>query len=201
MYNVDTTCYILQLLDRKDFFKYEIYTICKYFNNVFNEKIIKIMYHNIVIWNFPNLYPQRLVKLTHLTSLNLRNYAGSILNGYTRVLTNLTSLSLRDNTSTDYGIEYLTNLTYLDLSFNKTITNYGISSLCKLKTLTLTCNNMITKINHLTNLTSINLDRNSCITMESLKSLPKLSLIMLRHNHKIVKNKERDKKWKLTFVY
>jgi internalin A len=139
------------------------------------------MYKDIVISNFPKFHSSHFFK--HIDILN-----------------NLTSLSLRDSNSITYlGMKYLTNLTFLDLSFNKNITN--ISFLCKLTTLILTCNTKITNISNLTNLTSINLDRNNIITMESLKSLPKLTIIMLRHNHRIVKNKDRDRKWELKFVY
>jgi Leucine-rich repeat (LRR) protein len=201
MENFDIIGYILQFLDRKDFFKSEIYTICKFYNRIFNDTIIKNMYKDIMISNFPKFRSSNLSILTNLTSLDLRNHCGYIgLIKHIDILNNLKSLSLRDSNSiTDFGMKYLTNLTFLDLSFNKNITN--ISFLNKLETLILTCNTKITYISNLTNLTSINLDRNNIITMESLKSLPKLSIIMLRHNHPIVKNRDRDRKWELRFVY
>ena len=76
----------------------------------------------------------------------------------------------------DKDISFLTNLTSLDLSYNKSITNHGISRLTNLTSLDLSGNEMISDVSTLVNLKHLNLSQNRKITIDDIKNINLTSL-------------------------
>jgi Leucine-rich repeat (LRR) protein len=101
----------------------------------------------------------------------------------------ITSLRIPDYFN-DKRLNYFTNLTSLDLSFNDIITNDGIKGLTKLTSLHLGMNKNITDngIKYLTNLISLDLDYNKIITDYGIKGLTNLTSLDLDHNEFITDN-------------
>ncbi|AYV81763.1 MAG: hypothetical protein Harvfovirus59_8 [Harvfovirus sp.] len=118
-----------------------------------------------------------------------------------RQLPSLTSLRVFKNPecfidkkmfATNYGFEFLTNLTELDLSFDRSVTTAGISHLTKLKRLSLVLTskigrNKISLLSNLTNLTDLNLEFNDSFREDALIYTPTLKYLNLTSNKKISK--------------
>ena len=98
-----------------------------------------------IIYDVNNFSDKNLNVISNrLIGLNLRRN-NTITNNGLKFFTNLTSLNLcNNNIITDNGLKTLTNLTELNLCDNNTITDDGLETLTNLKKLDLWNNNMIT---------------------------------------------------------
>lgn len=87
-------------------------------------------------------------------------------------------------------IQNCTNLTSLNLSYNRIVCNRDLNKLTKLKTLNLWSNSMITNdgIKHLTNLNKLIINYNTKITDEGIKNMVKLKELSLGFDNLITNN-------------
>jgi internalin A len=116
----------------------------------------------------------------------LLNKAGtSDCNEADRILSNLTELNLKWNKITDITpLSALTNLTYLNLSANQITDITGLSALTNLTYLDLAANQItdITGLSALTNLTYLNLFGNQITDITGLSALTNLTYLNLYQN-------------------
>ena len=119
-------------------------------------------------------------KLTKITENNMY-FNGRCL----RQLTSLTSLTTESFTITDYGIETLTKLTYLNMWYNKNITDSSVKKLTNLTYLDIGGSNKnITdsSIKYLTNLTYLNCESLNNVTDVGISYLTSLTHLVCNVN-------------------
>ena len=90
---------------------------------------------------------------------------------------------------TDYSIKNLSNITELDISYNKNITDNGIKNLTNITKLSLQCNEIITdySIKNLSNITELDISYNKNITDDGIKNLTNITELDLCCNYTFCK--------------